>query len=110
MDDRRQYIRKTLSSTVNVFDRNTHDYIGLVADYSDGGLLITSSVNPVEVGKTYQYLLMSQKETNDEIIQRGPVDVVSVWCDRNSSSFYGIGFQIVTLSQTAGKLLESCSG
>lgn len=107
MDERRNYIRKSLSSTVSVFDRNTNEYIGLVADYSDDGLLITSSVNPIQVGGVFEYLLLAQSPNGAEATDRAILDAESVWCERTSPSFYGTGFRLRTISPEAKQVLAS---
>lgn len=108
-DDRRAYVRKSLKSTVSVFDRDSNQYIGLVADYSDEGLLITSSITPIQVGKIYHFMLLVQSSHGMDDTDRASVDAVSVWCERTSPSFYGTGFKLQLLPSQAKKLLESCS-
>ncbi len=107
LDERRNYIRKSLSSTVSVFDRNTNEYIGLVADWSKDGLLITSSVNPISVGSIFQYMLLSQSPNHSDTTDRAVIEAESVWCEQSSPSFYGTGFRITTISAEAKQLLES---
>ena len=107
MDERRDYIRKSLGSTVNVFDRNTNQYVGMVADFSDGGIMIASSVIPIQVGRKYEYILVTQSGNGSEN-ERVPFDAESVWCERASASFYGTGFQIKEMSQSLREVLESC--
>jgi len=109
MDDRRNYLRKSLSSTVSVFDRKTNEYIGLVADWSEGGLLVTSSVTPIRVGDSYQYILLAQSPGGCGENSRGYLDVESVWCERSSPSFYGTGFRLLNISPQARQVLEKCS-
>lgn len=109
MDDRRNYVRKSLSSTVSVFDRKTNEYIGLVADWSEDGLLVTSSVMPIAVGTVYQYMLLAQSPGDSGEGKRGNVDAESVWCERSSPSFYGTGYRLINISPEARRVLEKCS-
>lgn len=109
MDERRNYVRKSLSSTVSVFDRKTNEYIGLVADWSDDGILVTSSVKPIDVGGVYEYMLLAQSPNGYDGTDRGQVDAESMWCERTSPSFYGTGFRLKTISPEARVVLEKCS-
>ena len=108
MDERREYIRKSLHSTVSVFERNTHEYIGLLADYSLGGFMVTSSVRPIEIERRYQYMLLIQSQVNGNTT-RAPFDAECAWCEQTSPSFYGIGFRLEYISPEARQVLESCA-
>ncbi len=107
LDERRNYIRKSLSSTVSVFDSKTNEYIGLVADWSKDGLLITSSVNPIRVGAVFRYMLLSQSPNHSDTTDRATIQAESVWCEQSSPSFYGTGFKITAISADAEKLLDA---
>ena len=109
VDERRNYVRKSLSSTVSVFDRNTNEYIGLVADWSEDGLLVTSSVNPIHIGGIYEYMLLSQSPNGSDATDRAQLDAESVWCERTSPSFYGTGFWLKLITPEARYVLEKCS-
>jgi len=108
VDERREYIRKSLHSTVSVFERNTHEYIGLLADYSTNGFLITSSVRPMDIGCRYQYMLLVQSLI-DGNTSHVFFDAECVWCEQASPSFYGIGFRLEYISPEAREVLESCA-
>jgi len=107
-DERRQYIRKSLHSTVSVFERNTNQYVGLLADYSKGGFMIASTVQPVVVGEHYEYMLLVQSP-EEAGAKRVSVDADCAWCEQTSPSFYGIGFRVDNISEEAQRVLESCT-
>lgn len=93
MEEKRSYIRKSLHSTVTVFDRDTKEYIGLLADYSDDGVLVTSSIKPIPVGRTFHYMLLIPSDRAGGSA-RTELNVTSIWCDCANESFYGTGFKL----------------
>ena len=107
-DERRKYIRKSLHSKVSVFERNTHEYVGLLADYSQGGFMVASSVQPMEIGGRYEYMLLIQSSDSGES-RRVQLDAECAWCEKSSLSFYGIGFRLENISPEARQVLESCA-
>lgn len=108
IDERRQYIRKSLHSTVSVFERNTHEYVGLLADYSEGGFMVASTVRPVDVGQHCEFMLLVQSPMESGAI-RVSVDADCAWCEETSASFYGIGFRLGVISTEAQQVLETCT-
>ena len=109
LSERRSILRKAIHSTVSVFDRNTNEYVGLLADYSSEGVLVTTSVNPIELGCTFQFMLLVQSSRDADATDRGEFDAISMWSERTSPSFYGTGFKLSNPSAEILKLLESCS-
>lgn len=109
-DNRRHHIRKSLTSTVSVFNRDTNEYVGLVADYSRDGMMVTSSINPIPVGSISHYLLLVQSPRMVEDADRAYFEAESVWCEQASPSFYGTGFHMTNLSSAAQKVLDECAG
>jgi len=107
-DEQRKYIRKSLHSKVSVFERNTHEYVGLLADYSQEGIMVASSVQPMEIGRRYQYMLLVQSPVNGDT-RRVQLDAECAWCEQGSLSFYGIGFRLENISPEARQVLESCA-
>ena len=107
--ERRSILRKALHSTVSVFDRDTGEYVGLVADYAPEGIMITSSTHPIEVGETYHFTLLAHSLRDSGEQDRGDLDAKAVWCEHTSPSFYGTGFKVDALSPNLFKLLELCS-
>jgi len=108
ISDRRGYVRKSLHSTVSVFDRVTDEYIGLVADFSQDGIMVTSSTRPIQVGETFEYMLLVQSGSGTDLTKRADFDAESMWCERTSPSFYGTGFQIGETNEQALSVLEAC--
>lgn len=108
IDERRQYVRKSLHSTVSVFERNTNQYIGLLADYSGGGFMVASTVQPVTVGQHCEYMLLVQNAL-EACATRVAVDADCAWCEETSPSFFGIGFRVDNISAEAIRVLESCA-
>jgi hypothetical protein len=107
VEERREYIRKSLHSTVSVFERETHQCIGLLADYSPGGFMVASSIRPIEVGRRCEYMLLIQSPV-DGNTTRAPFDAECAWCEQTSPSFYGIGFRLYFISPEVREMLESC--
>lgn len=94
---------------MSVFDRNTNEYIGLVADWSEEGVLVTSSLKPIQVGDIFEYMLLAQSPKGGDATDRAQLDVESVWCERTSPSFYGTGFRLTNITPEARRVLELCS-
>jgi len=108
IDDRRQYVRKSLHSTVSVFERNTNQYIGMLADYSRGGFMVASTVKPLQVGQHCECMLLVQNSL-EACATRVAVDADCAWCEETSPSFFGIGFRVGNISEEAMQVLESCA-
>jgi len=104
--ERRQYIRKSLHSTISVFERNTNEYIGLLADYSEGGFMIASTIQSVDIGQHCEYMLLVQSPM-EAGATRVSVDADCAWCEKTGLSFYGIGYQVDNISDEAQRVLES---
>jgi len=108
VDERRQYVRKSLHSKVSVFERNTNSYVGLLADYSVGGFMVASTVQSVEVGQHCEYMLLVQSSM-EAGATRVSVDADCTWCEQTSPSLCGIGFHVDSISEEAQRVLESCA-
>jgi len=108
VDERRQYVRKSLHSKVSVFERNTHQYVGLLADYSVDGFMVASTVQPVEIGQHCEYMLLVQPPM-EACATRVSVNADCTWCEQTSPSIYGIGFHVDNISEEAQRVLESCA-
>ena len=109
LNERRSILRKAIHSTVSVFDRNTNEYVGLLADYSSEGVMVTTSVNPIELGRTYQFMVLVQSSRGADSTDRGDFNATSMWSERTSPSFYGTGFRLENPGPEILKLLESCT-
>ena len=107
-EEQRKYIRKSLHSKVSVFERNSNEYVGLLVDYSQGGFMVASSVQAMEIGGRYEYMLLVQSSEGSEST-RLQLDAECVWCEKSSLSFYGIGFRLENISPEARQVLESCA-
>ena len=105
MDEKRSYVRKSLHSTVTVFDRDTKEYIGLLADFSEDGVLVTSSVKPIPVGRTFHYMVLVPSNKNGGTC-RAEFDATSIWSDCANETFYGTGFKLVHPSPDAQAILN----
>ena len=107
-NNRRHHIRKSLISTVSVFNCDTDEYVGLVADYSRDGMMVASIRNPIPVGQTYHYLLLVQSPHAVEDAGSAYFEAESVWCEQSSPSFYGMGFHLAAFSPVARKVPDEC--
>lgn len=106
--ERRRYVRKSLHSNVSVFDRKTHQYVGLLADYSTGGFMVTSTIRSVDIGQHCEFMLLVQSP-HEACAARVAVDADCAWCEQTSPSFFGIGLRVGELSEEAKQVLESCA-
>lgn len=105
-DERRKYIRKSLHSKISVFERNTNEYVGLLVDYSLAGFMVTSSVQPTDIGGNYEYTLLVQTADDGDSI-RIELDAQCAWCEKSSLSFYSTGYRLKNISPQARQMLES---
>jgi len=105
MREQRQFARKTLSCTVSVFDHHSNEYIGLMVDYSRGGVMI-SSPGPLPVEQEFTFKMVDI-EPRQNVKRSGSFVATSVWTDKINSTMYGTGFRISDVSQEAQLMFTS---
>lgn len=96
--EKRIISRKNLMSYVSIYELDTCEYVGLIVDLSQGGMLLTS-VEALNPGKLYRFGLIDTLEPNapDQIAFEGKAR----WCKKSSSVFYDAGFEFINLTNTA---------
>jgi len=105
MNDQRQFVRKTLSTQVTLFDKHTQQYTGFMVDYSDGGIMM-ACYQPLEVQKTYEFIMMDLPN-NIGRKRMGHITLNSVWCKQISPTQFGVGFMLVEMDEGAKTMFAS---
>ncbi|EAT11500.1 PilZ domain-containing protein [Bermanella marisrubri] len=104
-NEKRQFVRKTLYTQVTLFEQNSMTCLGLMADYSEGGLML-SSYQPLEIEKEYDVLMMDLPN-NIGRKRIGHIKIKSVWCKQISNTQYGVGFMLISSDKSAQSMFAS---
>lgn len=105
MKEHRQFVRKTVSCKVSVFDNLSQELIGLMVDYSLGGIMVSSS-SPLPINEVFE-LLMVDIEQHKLVKRTGLIKATSIWSDKINSTLYGTGFKLSDVSQDAKAMFKS---
>lgn len=97
-------MRHTLNSTVSVFNNHNHEYLGIVVDVSEEGLMLSSAM-PLECDKDY-ILQIIDAPVNGGTRQTGSLRARAVWSDKINSTMYGTGFEIESKSEQASAMFK----
>ncbi len=103
--DNRKFARKTLSQTVSIFDQDNNEYLGIMADFSEGGVMVSSAA-PMNVGRVYRLLMVDIPNTIGQK-RNGTFTAESVWSNKINSTMYGTGFKLCDLSSSAKEMFKS---
>ena len=103
--ENRIHPRQILDGTVSLFMHETKEYIGLMVDFSDSGIMM-SSYTPLEVG-TILDIDMVDIPANIDARRSGKVKAEVMWSDRISHSMYGNGCRLMESSDSATQMLNS---
>ena len=103
--EKRQFVRKTLYTQVTLFEQHSMTCLGLMADYSDGGLML-SSYQPLDTDKEYEVLMMDLPN-NIGRKRIGSLKIKSVWCKQISNTQYGVGFMLLSSDESAQSMFAS---
>lgn len=102
--ERRNTCRRNLMYYVSVFELDTSEYVGLIVDLSESGMLLTG-VERLEPGRVYHFGLVDVLEANaPEQISFG---AVACWSKRASATFYDTGFEFLQLGNKAKQRFDS---
>jgi len=105
MSDKRKTERNQLATYLNVFDRNTDQLLGYMADFSNEGMMLVSKT-PVQVGVVFECRAILTKL----VAGQGQVtfDAESRWCDHDSNLYalYNTGFLFIDVSPENLAILE----
>lgn len=105
MKNQRQFTRKSVSTHVSIFLQDDAQYIGTLADYSEGGIMV-SSYQPVAVGKVFHFTMV---DIPNNIGQKrsGVIEVESVWSHQLNPTLFGTGFKLLNLDEKAAAMFLS---
>lgn len=105
--DKRMHPRWVLKSNVSVFEQQSKEYLGLLVDCSDQGLMI-STYDSLEPGTRVELELV---DIPPHIADRrnGQCTAEVVWCDKITPSLYGSGFRIMEFSPMLASMIKSYS-
>lgn len=102
--DKRGESRKNLLYYVNVYDQVTAEYVGLILDVSEGGILV-SGVMPLKQGKLYKFGLVDTTDVSAPS-QIG-FEARACWCRKCGENFYDTGFSFTNLPEFTREKLAS---
>lgn len=103
--ENRMHARQILDGTVSLFFHETKEYIGLMVDFSNNGLMM-SSYTPLEIG-TIVDVDMVDIPPNIDSRRTGLIKAEVMWSDRITPSMYGNGCKVIELSEPAKMMLAS---
>ncbi len=105
--DQRMHPRWTLKSSVSVFEQQNKEYLGLLVDCSEQGLMI-SSYDYLAPGTRLQLDLVDiPPNIDNRRTGQGVVEVV--WSDKITPSLYGNGCRLVESSSMLQSMIRSYS-
>lgn len=104
MSERRKEQRKYMTFFGRVFDRQSADLLGNIADITTDGTMVISS-RPLDIGKVYQLRL--DLPEYDFATDHLDLDALSVWCQPDiDPTFYNTGFQLLHATEEERLLIE----
>jgi len=99
--------RWILKSNVSVFERQSKEYLGLLVDCSEQGVMI-STYDQLQPGTTLQIDLVDiAPHANSR--RTGQCRAEVVWCDKITPSLYGSGCRISQQDDTFDVMLKGYS-
>lgn len=105
-DEQRMQARWTPSSTVSVFRQSDKEYVGLLANCSETGLMVLSTYHALESGETFEIELVDIP-TNSDNRRSGRCVVEVVWSEKVNSSMYGNGCRAIDVSDELSQMINS---
>lgn len=103
--DHRIHPRTILSSTVSVFNQETKEYIGLLVDVSESGLML-SSYQPLNNGEILNVDIVEIPKDKAQRVT-GKLKIEIVWSQMVNSSMHGNGCHIIEQDVAAENMLKS---
>ena len=103
--ENRMHARQVLEATVSLFMHDSKEYIGLMVDFSNTGIML-SSYTPLEIG-TILEVDMVDIPPNIDSRRTGQIKAQVMWTDRITPSMYGNGCKVIELSSHAQLMLAS---
>jgi len=105
MKDQRQFIRKSLHTMVSVFDTDNGKFLGVLVDYSDSGVMI-STYQPMKKNASYRFTIVDLPN-NIGRKRTGHIEVENVWCDRLNTTLFGSGYKLIESDDAAIAMFRS---
>lgn len=104
MSERRRHERVAIRyHEVEVRDQNSGEIIGVLANVSEAGMMLTAAT-AFPAGSSYQLTLVWQDHGTELSCNVG---VTSLWCSSSESqALYWTGFQVIDISDEGQALLE----
>lgn len=104
MKNQRQFLRKSLDSTVSVFESESHEYVGLLVDCSERGCMI-SSASPLPTATEYHFTIVDLPVSISSK-RSGNLTLKAMWSDKITATMYGTGFELVNSSDKAKLMFQ----
>lgn len=103
--DQRMHPRWVLKSSVSVFEQASKEYLGLLVDCSESGLMI-STYDALKPGTILNLDLVDIPPNTDDR-RNGQCQVEVVWSDKITPSLYGNGLRITGQTPTLAAMIKS---
>ena len=103
--EQRMHPRAILKSSVSVFDDNSKEYLGLLVDCSEQGIMI-STYDALTPG-TSLALALGDIPPNINGRRTGSCRAEVVWCDKITPSLYGTGCRIAEVDDMLDTMMKS---
>lgn len=103
--ENRMHPRWVLKSSVSVFQQQSKEYLGLLVDCSEQGLMI-STYDQLSPGTRLQLDLVDIPPNIDDR-RTGQCVAEVVWCDKITPSLYGNGFRIMEATPMLNSMIKS---
>ena len=104
VQDKRTEPRRNLLYYVNVYEHDTSEYVGLMLDISNSGILL-SGVEPLTQGQLYTFGLVDTSDASSP--NQIGFEAKACWCRKSSDDFYDTGLSFTGLSDVTREKLES---
>ena len=101
----RHSLRCPINGSVSIFDRETHQHIGLMIDISETLLTLTSpiAIENHEMGK----FKMVDMPNNSDFKRVGCFDARTVACHRISPSIYNVDLEFIRISEETRLMMST---
>lgn len=107
INEQRMHPRWILKSSVSVFEHNSKEYLGLLVDCSENGIML-SSYDELAPGTRFELDLVDVPPNIDSR-RTGHCTAEVIWSDRITPSLYGNGCAISNQSDALRSMIASYS-
>ena len=105
MKDQRQFIRKSLHTMVSVFDTESGKFLGVLVDYSESGIMI-STYQPLHPNQQYRFTIVDLPN-NIGRKRTGHIQVESAWSAQLNTTMFGSGYRLIQSDESANAMFQS---